>query len=109
MVPSAHASKSHSHHKVQRPHVAALVHLFCKLRYLGLLGYAIEWLLEATHVSRRMHRWFHRLTSPRVHLLAISCVLAGHFAEHLHQEEENHAQEERIAALEAQLSSKKVD
>eukprot|EP00427_Karlodinium_veneficum_P015330 CAMPEP_0169128926 /NCGR_PEP_ID=MMETSP1015-20121227/36843_1 /TAXON_ID=342587 /ORGANISM="Karlodinium micrum, Strain CCMP2283" /LENGTH=43 /DNA_ID= /DNA_START= /DNA_END= /DNA_ORIENTATION= len=28
-------------------------------------------------------------------------VLVGHMAEHVHQEEENHAQEARLAALEA--------
>merc|ERR1719291_929381 len=93
----------HGHHGTKSP----LLHLFAKLRYLGMLGYALEWLLEATHVSKRMHHWLHRFTTPRVHLLAISCVLLGHMAEHHHQEEENHEQEARIAALESALESSK--
>eukprot|EP00929_Paragymnodinium_shiwhaense_P087885 TRINITY_DN48034_c0_g1_i1.p1 TRINITY_DN48034_c0_g1~~TRINITY_DN48034_c0_g1_i1.p1 ORF type:complete len:115 (+),score=14.63 TRINITY_DN48034_c0_g1_i1:131-475(+) len=83
-----------------------LLHFLCKLRYLGLIGYGLEWLLEASHVSKRLHHWLHRLVNPKMHLLAISCVLVGHVAEHLHQEEENHHQEAHIRALEKRLNSK---
>mmetsp|Transcript_27193 Transcript_27193/g.61701 ORF Transcript_27193/g.61701 Transcript_27193/m.61701 type:complete len:117 (+) Transcript_27193:77-427(+) len=86
---------------------AAVVGILCKLRYLGLAGYAVEWILEAAHVSKRLHHWLHRfrLNSPKVHLFAITLVLAGHLAEHAHQEEENHHQEERMAILEARLAA----
>mmetsp|Transcript_46702 Transcript_46702/g.144290 ORF Transcript_46702/g.144290 Transcript_46702/m.144290 type:complete len:120 (+) Transcript_46702:31-390(+) len=84
---------------------AALAGVLGKLRYLGLAGYLLEWLLEASHVSHRLHRLLHKLHSPKVQLLAITMVLAGHLAEHLHQEEENHHQEHRLAALEARLAA----
>eukprot|EP00933_Yihiella_yeosuensis_P068726 TRINITY_DN7467_c4_g1_i1.p1 TRINITY_DN7467_c4_g1~~TRINITY_DN7467_c4_g1_i1.p1 ORF type:complete len:125 (+),score=20.90 TRINITY_DN7467_c4_g1_i1:87-461(+) len=83
-----------------------LAHLFVKLRYLGLAGYFLEWILEATHSSKRLHHLLHRINTPKVHLLAITMVLAGHLAEHLHQEEENHHQEDRLAKLEAAVGSK---
>merc|ERR1740122_865135 len=86
---------------------ASIMRVLVRLKYLGLLGYALEWILEAGHVSKRLHHWLHRykLNSPKVHLLAISFVLAGHLAEHAHQEEENHHQEERMAILEARLAA----
>mmetsp|Transcript_62272 Transcript_62272/g.166508 ORF Transcript_62272/g.166508 Transcript_62272/m.166508 type:complete len:118 (-) Transcript_62272:42-395(-) len=89
------------------PHAfwALLGSILRRLRYLGLLGYALEWLLEASHASHRLHHWLHKLHTPKVQLLAISMVLAGHLAEHAHQEEENHHQEERLAALEARLAA----
>mmetsp|Transcript_94491 Transcript_94491/g.211821 ORF Transcript_94491/g.211821 Transcript_94491/m.211821 type:complete len:116 (-) Transcript_94491:45-392(-) len=89
------------------PHAlwAILGTLFRKLRYLGLLGYALEWVLEASHVSHKLHGWLRGLHNPKVQLLAISMVLAGHLAEHAHQEEENHHQEERLATLEARLNA----
>mmetsp|Transcript_50699 Transcript_50699/g.151718 ORF Transcript_50699/g.151718 Transcript_50699/m.151718 type:complete len:118 (+) Transcript_50699:59-412(+) len=90
-------------HPPPRAFWAALGSLLRRLRYLGLLGYALEWLLEASHASHQLHRWLHRLHSPKVQLLAITMVLAGHLAEHAHQEEENHHQEERLAAIEARL------
>eukprot|EP00435_Cladocopium_sp_Y103_P071708 s523_g38.t1 len=77
----------------------AVVKLLARLRYLGLLGYALEWLLEASHASSRMHKILHSINTPKVHLLAISMVLAGHIAEHLHQEEENHHQEAHLHEL----------
>merc|ERR1719382_1306295 len=61
-----------------------------------MAGYLLEWILKASHVNHKLHRWLHRLDSPRVHLLAITMVLTGHAAEHLHQEEENHEQEEHL-------------
>ena len=77
--------------------------LVARLRYLGLLGYALEWLLEACHASSRLHKMLHSIQTPKVHLLAISMVLAGHVAEHLHQEEENHHQEAHLHELRSEL------
>eukprot|EP01052_Picozoa_sp_SAG31_P042474 SAG31_NODE_6753_length_1898_cov_1.431907_3_plen_38_part_01 len=36
-------------------------------------------------------------------LIAVSCVLLGHYSEHLHQEEENTLQEETMAKVELRL------
>ncbi|CAJ1354672.1 unnamed protein product [Effrenium voratum] len=77
--------------------------LLVRLRYLGLFGYALEWLLEACHSSSKMHKLLHGINNPKTHLLAISLVLAGHIAEHLHQEEENHHQEAHLEHLRAEL------
>eukprot|EP00927_Polykrikos_kofoidii_P021324 TRINITY_DN2020_c0_g1_i1.p1 TRINITY_DN2020_c0_g1~~TRINITY_DN2020_c0_g1_i1.p1 ORF type:complete len:117 (+),score=15.35 TRINITY_DN2020_c0_g1_i1:101-451(+) len=74
-----------------------------RFRYLGLLGYVLEWLMSATHLSQRLHRSLRQLTSPKAHLLAVTCILIGHCAEHMHQEDENHEQEARIAALESRV------
>ena len=94
--------------------LAALWIIFLKfvarLRYLGLLGYALEWLLEASHASSKLHKILHSINTPKVHLLAISMVLAGHVAEHLHQEEENHHQEAHLEELRTQIKQlRKVD
>ena len=79
------------------------VHPTC--RYLGLFGYALEWLLKACHSSSRLHTVLHRINTPKAsylyttrfhdlnriwrrhcaqyccalqfHLLAITMVLAG--------------------------------
>lgn len=79
------------------------IKLLIRLRYLGLAGYALEWILEACHTNKRLHHMLHRLLTPKVHLLAITMVLAGHIAEHLHHEEEVHEQEEHIAHLRAEI------
>mmetsp|Transcript_41651 Transcript_41651/g.90785 ORF Transcript_41651/g.90785 Transcript_41651/m.90785 type:complete len:129 (-) Transcript_41651:241-627(-) len=81
-----------------------LLHLFCKLRCLGLVGYGLEWILELSHANHKVHRRIRRYTGPKFRLLAMSMVLAGHLAEHIHQEEENHEQEDRIKALELRLA-----
>ena len=39
--------------------------LRCGVRYLGLLGYALEWLLEASHASSRMHKILHSINTPK--------------------------------------------
>ncbi|CAE7833706.1 unnamed protein product [Symbiodinium necroappetens] len=82
---------------------AVVAKLLIRLRYLGLFGYALEWLLEACHSSSKLHTMLHRINTPKFHLLAITMVLAGHVAEHLHQEEENHHQEAHLASLRAEL------
>mmetsp|Transcript_29956 Transcript_29956/g.56185 ORF Transcript_29956/g.56185 Transcript_29956/m.56185 type:complete len:114 (-) Transcript_29956:154-495(-) len=82
---------------------SAIAKLIIRLRYLGLFGYALEWLLEACHSSSKLHKLLHPINTPKFHLLAITMVLAGHVAEHLHQEEENHHQEAHLAHLHAEL------
>ncbi|CAE7692633.1 unnamed protein product [Symbiodinium pilosum] len=82
---------------------AAVLKLVFRLRYLGLFGYFLEWLLEACHSSGKLHKLLHPINTPKFHLLAITMVLAGHVAEHLHQEEENHHQEAHLENLRAEL------
>eukprot|EP00440_Ansanella_granifera_P056399 gb/GFBE01061123.1/.p1 GENE.gb/GFBE01061123.1/~~gb/GFBE01061123.1/.p1 ORF type:complete len:132 (+),score=28.60 gb/GFBE01061123.1/:1-396(+) len=86
----------------------ALAKLMIRLRYMGIAGYALEWILEACHSSSRLHRWLHHINTPKFHLLAITLVLAGHVAEHLHQEEENHHQEAHLADLRAELEKHRL-
>ena len=70
------------------------------LLFQGLFGYLVEWCLELSHVSPRVHHLLHHLIhgnrAARMGLFAISCVLVGHYSEHLHQEHENHEQEHKI-------------
>eukprot|EP00930_Biecheleria_cincta_P086304 TRINITY_DN75611_c0_g1_i1.p1 TRINITY_DN75611_c0_g1~~TRINITY_DN75611_c0_g1_i1.p1 ORF type:complete len:131 (-),score=18.76 TRINITY_DN75611_c0_g1_i1:107-499(-) len=87
---------------------SALAKLFIRLRYLGLAGYALEWLLEACHSSHRLHKLLRHINTPKFHLLAISMVLAGHVAEHLHHEEEHHHQETHLAHLRSELAKRKL-
>eukprot|EP00416_Gambierdiscus_australes_P037219 CAMPEP_0171097764 /NCGR_PEP_ID=MMETSP0766_2-20121228/47737_1 /TAXON_ID=439317 /ORGANISM="Gambierdiscus australes, Strain CAWD 149" /LENGTH=117 /DNA_ID=CAMNT_0011557011 /DNA_START=18 /DNA_END=371 /DNA_ORIENTATION=- len=89
------------------PHAfwAACGRILRSLRGFALLGYALEWLVEVTHVSHRLHRWLSLLHSPKFELLAVTMIIVGHLGEHSHQEEENHQQEERLAALESRIAT----
>ncbi|CAE8702004.1 unnamed protein product, partial [Polarella glacialis] len=82
--------------------------ILVRLRYLGLAGYGLEWLLEAVHSSHRLHKLLGFVNTPRVHLIAITLVLAGHIAEHVHQEEENHHQEAHLASLQAEIEKRRA-
>jgi hypothetical protein len=64
---------------------------------IGVFGYIVEWFLELSHVSPAVHhlRLFAGKNSARLGLLAVTMVLVGHYTEHLHQETENHEQEQR--------------
>merc|ERR1719240_390469 len=73
------------------------------LGYLGLGGHVIEWVCELTHVSKAAHRRLHGPALHRLGLFAVTCIIVGHLAEHVHQEEENHHQEHRIHTLEERL------
>eukprot|EP00429_Kryptoperidinium_foliaceum_P064238 CAMPEP_0176063624 /NCGR_PEP_ID=MMETSP0120_2-20121206/31733_1 /TAXON_ID=160619 /ORGANISM="Kryptoperidinium foliaceum, Strain CCMP 1326" /LENGTH=169 /DNA_ID=CAMNT_0017397199 /DNA_START=50 /DNA_END=554 /DNA_ORIENTATION=- len=84
--------------------LSVLLRLFTGLKNLGLAGYALEALLKLSHASHRAHHKLHFLDTPRIHLLAVLMILTGHLAEHLHQEEENHHQEARLAGLESRLA-----
>merc|ERR1719401_2919608 len=95
---------AHGHRSGQATLVVGLLHLFTKLKRLGIAGYALEALLELTHVSKRAHHRLSFLHKPWVHLMAILMIIVGHLAEHVHQEEENHHQEVRIAMLEKKLA-----
>mmetsp|Transcript_24389 Transcript_24389/g.44172 ORF Transcript_24389/g.44172 Transcript_24389/m.44172 type:complete len:127 (+) Transcript_24389:65-445(+) len=86
----------------------ALARLLIRMRYMGLAGYALEWLLEACHSSSRLHKLLKSINTPKFHLLAISMVLAGHVAEHMHQEEENTHQEAHLAHLQSELEKRRA-
>eukprot|EP00428_Durinskia_dybowskii_P072678 CAMPEP_0170398196 /NCGR_PEP_ID=MMETSP0117_2-20130122/23274_1 /TAXON_ID=400756 /ORGANISM="Durinskia baltica, Strain CSIRO CS-38" /LENGTH=172 /DNA_ID=CAMNT_0010654739 /DNA_START=103 /DNA_END=619 /DNA_ORIENTATION=- len=102
---SSHAVVPHGHGHGEKSALGMLLHLFTKLKNLGIAGYALEALLELGHTSKRAHHRFHFLHKPWVHLLAILMILTGHLAEHVHQEEENHHQEARLADLEAKVAA----
>mmetsp|Transcript_46676 Transcript_46676/g.110999 ORF Transcript_46676/g.110999 Transcript_46676/m.110999 type:complete len:118 (-) Transcript_46676:352-705(-) len=90
--------------------VAVILKLLAKLKYLGLLGYALEWLMEYAHVNHKFGRWLGRcapLRVPKAQLLAVTMIIVGHVAEHLHHGDEHHHHEHRIAELEARLAEGK--
>mmetsp|Transcript_11877 Transcript_11877/g.27043 ORF Transcript_11877/g.27043 Transcript_11877/m.27043 type:complete len:116 (-) Transcript_11877:44-391(-) len=90
--------------------VSLILKLLAKWKHLGLLGYAVEWLLEYTHVNHRFGKWLGRLVPikpPRVGLIAVSMIIIGHIAEHLRHDEEHHHHEHRIAQLEANITADK--
>ena len=88
---------------------------------IGVFGYCIEWILELSHVSTRLHNIFHHnryINVNKMGLLAITMIIIGHYTEHLHQVDENVKQDiemaqnkkeddmrtNRIVALEKRLS-----
>eukprot|EP00746_Dinoflagellata_sp_MGD_P014337 gnl/MRDRNA2_/MRDRNA2_131372_c0_seq1.p1 gnl/MRDRNA2_/MRDRNA2_131372_c0~~gnl/MRDRNA2_/MRDRNA2_131372_c0_seq1.p1 ORF type:complete len:166 (+),score=28.21 gnl/MRDRNA2_/MRDRNA2_131372_c0_seq1:63-500(+) len=73
------------------------------LGWLGLGGHLIEWVCELTHVSKSAHRRLHGPALHRLGLFAVTCIIVGHLAEHVHQEDENHHQEHRFHILEERL------
>mmetsp|Transcript_56422 Transcript_56422/g.150936 ORF Transcript_56422/g.150936 Transcript_56422/m.150936 type:complete len:99 (-) Transcript_56422:81-377(-) len=80
--------------------------LASSLKFFGIIGHLIELLGEMSHASKRAPRWLHKFHNPKFGVLAIIMVIVGHLAEHVHQEHENHHQELRLAALEAQVAKK---
>lgn len=96
IVPYGHGHKASLSH--------ALLHVFSSFKNLGILGYVLEALLEFMHINKKANRKLRILHKPWMHLAAILMIIVGHLAEHVHQEEENHEQEVRIASLEKKLA-----
>mmetsp|Transcript_63299 Transcript_63299/g.159633 ORF Transcript_63299/g.159633 Transcript_63299/m.159633 type:complete len:153 (-) Transcript_63299:184-642(-) len=102
--PLLHEVMRHGHGHGRMTLGTLLLHIFIKLKYLGLAGHLLEALLELMHVSKKANHRLRFLHKPWMHLAAIGMVIVGHLAEHAHQEEENHEQEHRIALLEKNLA-----
>ena len=63
------------------------VHNIPSFKFVGLIGYMVEWTIEMSHNNTRLHHILHQHAS-KMGLLAVTMVILGHATEHFHQEEE---------------------